>query len=506
MPAVQETVDQVRRIDVDQYKYGFVTDIESEKAPKGLSEDTVRFISAKKSEPQWMLDWRLEAYRRWQTMREPTWARVDYPKIDYQNAYYYSAPKKKALASLDEVDPEILKTYEKLGIPLKEQEILAGVRKQGEPSALDDESTGGDFRSGRVAVDAVFDSVSVATTFKAELKKAGVIFMPMSEAIREHPELVKKYLGSVVPTSDNFFATLNSAVFSDGSFVYVPPGVRCPMELSTYFRINEANTGQFERTLIIADKGAYVSYLEGCTAPMRDENQLHAAVVELVAHDDAEIKYSTVQNWYPGDADGKGGIFNFVTKRGDCRGARSKISWTQVETGSAITWKYPSCILRGDNSRGEFYSIAISNGRQQVDSGTKMLHLGKNTTSRIISKGIAAGKSNNTYRGLVTAHRKAANARNFTNCDLLLIGDQCGAHTVPYIEAKNASTVFEHEASTSKISEDMLFYCRQRGMSAEEATALVVNGFVKDVLQQLPMEFAVEAQKLISISLEGSVG
>ncbi len=492
MPAVQETVEQVRRIDVDQYKYGFVTDIESEKAPKGLSEDTVRFISAKKNEPEWMLAWRLEAYRRWLTMREPSWARVDYPKIDYQNAYYYSAPKKNALASLDEVDPEILKTYEKLGIPLREQEILAGVvRPEGER---------------RVAVDAVFDSVSVATTFKEELKKAGVIFMPMSEAIREHPELVKKYLGSVVPTSDNFFATLNSAVFSDGSFVYVPPGVRCPMELSTYFRINEANTGQFERTLIIADKGAYVSYLEGCTAPMRDENQLHAAVVELVAHDDAEIKYSTVQNWYPGDAEGKGGIFNFVTKRGDCRGARSKISWTQVETGSAITWKYPSCILRGDNSRGEFYSIAISNGHQQVDSGTKMLHLGKNTTSRIISKGIAAGKSNNTYRGLVTAHRKAKGARNFTNCDSLLIGHDCGAHTVPYIEAKNSSAVFEHEATTSKISEEMLFYCRQRGMSAEEATALVVNGFVKDVLQQLPMEFAVEAQKLISISLEGSVG
>ncbi|MGB7854893.1 MAG: Fe-S cluster assembly protein SufB [Pseudolabrys sp.] len=492
MPAVLETVEQVRRIDVDQYKYGFVTDIESDKAPKGLSEDTVRFISAKKSEPQWMLDWRLGAYKRWLTMREPTWARVDYPKIDYQNAYYYSAPKKKALASLDEVDPEILKTYEKLGIPLREQEILAGVvRPEGER---------------RVAVDAVFDSVSVATTFKEELKKAGVIFMPMSEAVREHPELVEKYLGSVVPTSDNFFATLNSAVFSDGSFVYVPPGVRCPMELSTYFRINEANTGQFERTLIIADKGAYVSYLEGCTAPMRDENQLHAAVVELVAHDDAEIKYSTVQNWYPGDADGKGGIFNFVTKRGDCRGARSKISWTQVETGSAITWKYPSCILRGDNSRGEFYSIAISNGRQQVDSGTKMLHLGKNTTSRIISKGIAAGKSNNTYRGLVSAHRKAKGARNFTNCDSLLIGHECGAHTVPYIEAKNSSATFEHEATTSKISEDMLFYCRQRGMSAEEATALVVNGFVKDVLQQLPMEFAVEAQKLISISLEGSVG
>ena len=493
MPAVQETVEQVRRIDVDQYKYGFETKIESEKAPKGLSEDTIRFISGKKNEPEWMLAWRLEAYKRWLTMREPTWARVDYPKIDYQDLYYYSAPKRKALASLDEVDPEILRTYEKLGIPLREQEILAGVER-------------GDGTRSRVAVDAVFDSVSVATTFKEELKKAGVIFMPISEAIREHPELVKRYLGSVVPTSDNFFATLNSAVFSDGSFVYVPDGVRCPMELSTYFRINEKNTGQFERTLIIADKGAYVSYLEGCTAPMRDENQLHAAVVELVALDDAEIKYSTVQNWYPGDAQGKGGIFNFVTKRGDCRGPRSKISWTQVETGSAITWKYPSCILRGDNSRGEFYSIAISNGRQQVDSGTKMLHLGKNTTSRIISKGIAAGKSNNTYRGLVTAHRKATNARNFTNCDSLLIGHDCGAHTVPYIEAKNSSATFEHEATTSKISEDMLFYCRQRGMSAEEATALVVNGFVKDVLQQLPMEFAVEAQKLISISLEGSVG
>ena len=499
MPAVQETVDRVRQIDVDQYKYGFVTDVESEKAPIGLSEDTVRYISEKKNEPAWMLEWRLEAFRRWLTMREPTWARVDYPKIDYQNAYYYSAPKKKPeLSSLDEVDPQILETYKKLGIPLREQEMLAGVvRKDADGNVMPER---------RVAVDAVFDSVSVATTFKEELKRAGVIFMPMSEAIKEHPELVKKYLGSVVPTTDNFFATLNSAVFSDGSFVYVPPGVRCPMELSTYFRINEANTGQFERTLIIADKGAYVSYLEGCTAPMRDENQLHAAVVELVTHDDAEIKYSTVQNWYPGDADGKGGIFNFVTKRGDCRGRNSKISWTQVETGSAITWKYPSCILRGDGSRGEFYSIAISNGMQQVDSGTKMIHLGKNTTSRIISKGISAGKSNNTYRGLVTAHRKATNARNFTNCDSLLIGDQCGAHTVPYIEAKNSSAVFEHEASTSKISEDMLFYCRQRGMSAEEATALVVNGFVKDVLQQLPMEFAVEAQKLISISLEGSVG
>jgi Fe-S cluster assembly protein SufB len=492
MPAVQETVEQVRRIDVDQYKYGFETKIESEKAPKGLSEDTIRFISGKKNEPEWMLAWRLEAFKRWLTMREPNWARVKYPKIDYQDIYYYSAPKKNVLASLDEVDPEILRTYEKLGIPLREQEVLAGVvRPEGER---------------RIAVDAVFDSVSVATTFKEELKRAGVIFMPISEAIREHPDLVKKYLGSVVPTSDNFFATLNSAVFSDGSFVYVPEGVRCPMELSTYFRINEKNTGQFERTLIIADKGAYVSYLEGCTAPMRDENQLHAAVVELVALDDAEIKYSTVQNWYPGDAQGKGGIFNFVTKRGDCRGVRSKISWTQVETGSAITWKYPSCILRGDNSRGEFYSIAISNGHQQVDSGTKMLHLGKNTTSRIISKGIAAGKSNNTYRGLVSAHRKAKGARNFTNCDSLLIGHECGAHTVPYIEAKNSSATFEHEATTSKISEDMLFYCRQRGMSAEDATALVVNGFVKDVLQQLPMEFAVEAQKLISISLEGSVG
>ena len=498
MPAVQETIERVRRIDVDQYKYGFTTDIESDKAPKGLSEDTVRFISAKKSEPEWMLAWRLEAYRRWLTMREPTWARVDYPKIDYQDYYYYAAPKKKdGPKSLDEIDPEILKTYEKLGIPLREQKILAGV-VEGSPADGVGER--------RVAVDAVFDSVSVATTFQDELKKVGVIFMPISHAIQQHPELVKKYLGSVVPTSDNFFATLNSAVFSDGSFVYVPPGVRCPMELSTYFRMNEKNTGQFERTLIIADKGSYVSYLEGCTAPQRDENQLHAAVVELVALDDAEIKYSTVQNWYPGDANGKGGIFNFVTKRGDCRGARSKISWTQVETGSAITWKYPSCILRGDNSRGEFYSIAISNGYQQVDSGTKMLHLGKNTTSRIISKGIAAGHSQNTYRGLVSSHRKAKGARNFTNCDSLLIGDRCGAHTVPYIEAKNSSATFKHEATTSKISEDMLFYCRQRGMSAVEATALVVNGFVKDVLQQLPMEFAVEAQKLISISLEGSVG
>ncbi len=490
MAAVQETVAQVKLIDVDQYKYGFTTDVEMEKAPKGLSEEIVRYISARKNEPEWMLEWRLDAYLRWLTMQEPNWARLSFDKIDYDDMYYYAAPKKNpAPKSLDEVDPEILRTYEKLGIPLREREILAGVEPQN-----------------RVAVDAVFDSVSVATTFKEELAKAGVIFMPISEAIREHPELVRKYLGSVVPVSDNFFATLNSAVFSDGSFVYVPPGVRCPMELSTYFRINERDTGQFERTLIIADKGAYVSYLEGCTAPKRDENQLHAAVVELVALEDAEIKYSTVQNWYPGDAEGKGGIYNFVTKRGDCRGARSKISWTQVETGSAITWKYPSCILRGEESRGEFYSIAISNGRQQVDSGTKMLHLGKNTTSKIISKGISAGQSQNTYRGLVSAHRKASGARNFTNCDSLLIGDRCGAHTVPYIESKNASAVFEHEATTSKISEDQLFYCLQRGLNEEEAVALIVNGFVKDVLQQLPMEFAVEAQKLISISLEGSVG
>jgi Fe-S cluster assembly protein SufB len=490
MPAVQETIDQVRLIDVDQYKYGFETEVEMEKSPRGLSEDVIRFISAKKGEPEWMLQWRLDAYKRWLTMKEPNWARVSYDKVDYNDIYYYAAPKKNpAPKSLDEVDPEILRTYEKLGIPLREQEILAGVEPQR-----------------RVAVDAVFDSVSVATTFKEELARAGVIFMPISEAIREYPDLVKQYLGSVVPVTDNFFATLNSAVFTDGSFVYVPPGVRCPMELSTYFRINEKNTGQFERTLIIADKGSYVSYLEGCTAPKRDENQLHAAVVELVALDDAEIKYSTVQNWYPGDAEGRGGIYNFVTKRGDCRGKNSVITWTQVETGSAITWKYPSCILRGDNSRGEFYSIAVSNGMQQVDSGTKMIHLGKNTTSRIISKGIAAGKSENTYRGLVSAHRKATGARNFTNCDSLLIGNQCGAHTVPYIESKNATAVFEHEATTSKISEDQMFYCQQRGLSEEEATALIVNGFVKDVLQQLPMEFAVEAQKLISISLEGSVG
>ena len=480
----------MRSIDVDQYKYGFSTDIESDKAPKGLNEDIIRFISAKKNEPEWMLEWRLDAYKRWLTMTEPTWARVEYPKIDFNDIYYYSAPKSTpGPKSLDEVDPELLATYEKLGIPLREQEILAGVEPKN-----------------RVAVDAVFDSVSVVTTFKEELKKAGVIFCSISEALQEHPELVKKYIGSVVPVTDNYYATLNSAVFTDGSFVYIPEGVRCPMELSTYFRINEQNTGQFERTLIIAEKGSYVSYLEGCTAPQRDENQLHAAVVELIALDDAEIKYSTVQNWYPGDSEGKGGIYNFVTKRGDCRGKNSKISWTQVETGSAITWKYPSCILRGDNSRGEFYSIAVSNGRQQIDSGTKMMHLGKNTSSRIISKGISAGKSQNTYRGLVSAHRKASNARNFTQCDSLLIGQDCGAHTVPYIDSKNATAVFEHEATTSKISDDQMFYCQQRGLSDEEAVALIVNGFVKDVIQQLPMEFAVEAQKLISISLEGSVG
>ncbi|MGH6923559.1 MAG: Fe-S cluster assembly protein SufB [Propylenella sp.] len=506
MPAVQETIEQVKAIDVDKYKYGFTTEIESDLAPKGLNEDIVRFISAKKNEPEWLTEWRLKAYRRWIGMSEPSWARVKYPKIDYQDLHYYAAPKRKGgPASLDEVDPAILATYEKLGIPLREREILAGVHKPVDGNG-DGEDAVSQFPSGRVAVDAVFDSVSVVTTFKEELKKVGVIFMAISEAVQKHPELVRKYLGSVVPISDNFFATLNSAVFTDGSFVYVPKGVRCPMELSTYFRINEKKTGQFERTLIIADEGSYVSYLEGCTAPMRDENQLHAAVVELIALDDAEIKYSTVQNWYPGDKEGKGGVYNFVTKRGDCRGKNSKISWTQVETGSAITWKYPSCLLRGDGSRGEFYSIAISNGYQQVDSGTKMIHLGKNTSSRIISKGIAAGHSDNTYRGLVSAHRKATGARNFTNCDSLLIGDKCGAHTVPYIESKNASAVFEHEATTSKISGDQLFYCTQRGMSEEEATALIVNGFVRDVLQQLPMEFMAETQKLIGISLEGSVG
>ena len=502
MVAVQETIDQVRLIDVDQYKYGFETEIETDKAPKGLNEDIIRFISAKKDEPEWMLEWRLNAFRRWLTLEEPNWARVSYPKIDFQDIHYYAAPKgMTGPASLDEVDPELLRVYEKLGIPLREQEILAGVQKPDNGEASDNI-----YASGRVAVDAVFDSVSVVTTFREELAKAGVIFCPISEAIREYPELVQKYLGSVVPTTDNYYATLNSAVFTDGSFVFVPKGVRCPMELSTYFRINEKNTGQFERTLIIVEDGGYVSYLEGCTAPQRDENQLHAAVVELVALDDAEIKYSTVQNWYPGDAEGNGGIYNFVTKRGDCRGKNSKISWTQVETGSAITWKYPSCILRGDGSQGEFYSIAVSNGHQQIDSGTKMIHLGKNTVSRIISKGISAGNSQNTYRGQVSVHRKAEGARNFTNCDSLLIGNDCGAHTVPYIEAKNSTAQIEHEATTSKISEDQKFYVMQRGIPEEEAIALIVNGFVKEVIQELPMEFAVEAQKLIGISLEGSVG
>ena len=488
MAAVKKTIDQVEQLET--YEHGFVTDIAQDFAPRGLSEDIVRFISAKKQEPEWMLQWRLEAYARWLQMEEPDWAKVEYAKVDYQNLYYYAAPSQKAgPMSLDEVDPELLKTYAKLGIPLREQEVLAGV--QGAP---------------RYAVDAVFDSVSVVTTFKKELAQVGVIFCSFSEAVREHPELVKLYLGSVVPTTDNYFACLNCAVFSDGSFVYIPPGVRCPMELSTYFRINAQETGQFERTLIIANKGAYVSYLEGCTAPQRDENQLHAAVVELVALDDAEIKYSTVQNWYPGDADGKGGIYNFVTKRADCRGVRSKVSWTQVETGSAVTWKYPSCILRGDESVGEFYSIAITNGRQQADTGTKMIHLGKNTRSRIISKGISAGNSSNTYRGLVSAHAKATGARNFTQCDSLLIGKSCAAHTVPYVEARNASAKFEHEATTTRLSDDQLFYVMQRGLSREEAVQLLVNGFVREVLQELPMEFAVEAQKLVAISLEGSVG
>ncbi len=490
MAAVTQTIDHVATLEGDKYKHGFVTDIEQDFAPKGLSEDTVRFISAKKDEPQWMLDWRLEAYRRWLELEEPTWAKVNFPRIDYQDSYYYAAPSTKAgPMSLDEVDPELLATYAKLGIPLREQEVLAGV--QGAP---------------KYAVDAVFDSVSVVTTFKKELAQVGVIFCSFSEAVREHPELVRKYLGSVVPTSDNYFACLNSAVFSDGSFVYIPPGVRCPMELSTYFRINASETGQFERTLIIADKGAYVSYLEGCTAPQRDENQLHAAVVELVILEDAEIKYSTVQNWYPGDSEGRGGIYNFVTKRADCREARAKVSWTQVETGSAITWKYPSCILRGDESSGQFFSIAVTNGRQQADTGTKMIHLGKNTRSRIVSKGISAGKSSNTYRGLVSAHAKASGARNFTQCDSLLIGKDCAAHTVPYIEAKTSSAKFEHEATTTRLSEDQLFYAQQRGLNQEEAVALLVNGFVREVLQELPMEFAVEAQKLVAISLEGSVG
>ena len=486
MPAINETVDQVKS--VEKYKYGFVTDIDSEFAPKGLSEDIVRFISAKKEEPAWLLEWRIKAYRHWLTMDEPDWAKIGYPPIDYNDAYYYSAPKSgdEGPESLDEVDPELLATYEKLGIPIHEQEVLAGVKN--------------------VAVDAVFDSVSVATTFKETLAEHGVIFGPMSEAVKNHPELVQKYMGSVVPTADNYFAALNSAVFTDGSFVFIPKGVRCPMELSTYFRINAANTGQFERTLIIAEEGSYVSYLEGCTAPMRDENQLHAAVVELVAKDDAEIKYSTVQNWYPGDENGVGGIYNFVTKRGACRGKNSKISWTQVETGSAITWKYPSCILQGDNSVGEFYSVAITNNFQQADTGTKMIHLGKNTSSRIIAKGISAGKSQSTYRGLVKMMPKADGGRNFTQCDSLLIGKECGAHTIPYIESKNPSARVEHEATTSKIADDQLFYCRQRGIAEEDAVALIVNGFCREVLQELPMEFAVEAQKLVGISLEGSVG
>jgi len=500
MPAVKETVDDVRQLEADKYKYGFSTEIEQEYAPKGLSEDTVRFISAKKNEPQWLLDWRLEAFARWKTMAEPDWAKIGYPPIDYQDAIYYAAPKDSAkYKSLDEVPQELLDTYKKLGIPLKEAEVLLGVKGAAETAAQAREKP-------RVAVDAVFDSVSVATTFKDELKKAGVIFMPISEAVQEHPELVRKYLGSVVPPTDNFFATLNSAVYSDGSFVYIPKGVRCPMELSTYFRMNAEGTGQFERTLIIADEGAYCSYLEGCTAPMRDENQLHAAVVELVVLDDAEIKYSTVQNWWPGDADGKGGVYNFVTKRADCRGRNSKVSWTQVETGSAITWKYPSCVLRGDGSQGAFYSIAVTNGRQQADTGTKMIHLGKNTKSRIIAKGISAGRSDQTYRGLVSVNKKATGSRNFTQCDSLLIGDQCGAHTVPYIEVKTPKATLEHEATTSKLSEEQLFYARQRGLDEETAVALLVNGFCRDVLQELPMEFAVEAQALLKVSLEGSVG
>ncbi|PCJ43098.1 MAG: Fe-S cluster assembly protein SufB [Alphaproteobacteria bacterium] len=468
-----------------EYKYGFVTDIETEKAPKGLNEDVIRFISAKKDEPEWLLAWRLKAYQKWLTMEEPTWAMVNYPKIDFQDIYYYSAPKsaEDGPKSLDEVDPELLRTYEKLGISLKEQEVLAGV-----------------------AVDIVFDSVSVATTFRKKLKEAGIIFCSISEAAHDYPELMKKYMGSVVPVADNYYSALNSAVFTDGTFVYIPKGVRCPMELSTYFRINEANTGQFERTIIIADEGSYVSYLEGCTAPQRDENQLHAAVVELITHDDAEIKYSTVQNWYPGDKNGKGGIYNFVTKRGACRGKNSKISWTQVETGSAITWKYPSCLLIGDGSVGEFYSVAITNNYQQADTGTKMIHIGKNTSSTIISKGISAGKSEATYRGLVRVMAGAENARNFTQCDSLLIGDKCGAHTVPYIEIKNPTAQVEHEATTSKISDEQLFYCQQRGLETEDSVALIVNGFCKDVMKNLPMEFAVEAQKLLGISLEGSVG
>ena len=497
----RDTVDAVRA--VGTYKHGWETDIETDYAPLGLDVDIVRLISAKNGEPEWMTEWRLGAYERWLQKREPTWAMVDYPKIDFQKQYYYARPASMQTKpkSLEEVDPKLLETYEKLGIPLKEQMILAGVEgveDQAPAEARVDER--------KVAVDAVFDSVSVGTTFQKELESAGVIFCSISEAVQKHPDLVRKYLGSVVPVSDNFYATLNSAVFSDGSFVYVPPGVRCPMELSTYFRINAENTGQFERTLIIADKGAYVSYLEGCTAPQRDETQLHAAVVEIIAEEDAEVKYSTVQNWYPGDEEGRGGIYNFVTKRADCRGDRAKVSWTQVETGSAVTWKYPSCILRGNDSQGEFYSIAIANNWQQADTGTKMVHLGKNTRSRIVSKGISAGHAQNTYRGLVSMHPKAKNSRNYTQCDSLLIGGTCGAHTVPYIEVKNNSSRVEHEATTSKVDDDQMFYCRSRGMDEEAAVALVVNGFCRDVLQALPMEFAMEAQQLVAISLEGSVG
>ncbi|MCC6716584.1 MAG: Fe-S cluster assembly protein SufB [Acetobacteraceae bacterium] len=494
MPVVAETLDAVQAATESGYKWGFSTDIEMEMAPKGLNTDIIRLISARKNEPEWLLEWRLKAYAVWLKMEEPDWAMVNHPPIDYQDLHYYAAPKKKpGPRSLDEVDPELLRTYEKLGIPLRERAILAGVE-------------GAEDERPQVAMDAVFDSVSVATTFKATLAKSGVIFCPISEAVQEHPELVRKYLGSVVPVGDNYFAALNSAVFTDGSFVYIPKGVRCPMELSTYFRINARNTGQFERTLIIAEEASHVSYLEGCTAPQRDENQLHAAVVELVAFDDAVIKYSTVQNWYPGDAEGKGGVYNFVTKRGACRGARSKISWTQVETGSAITWKYPSCILQGDDSVGEFYSVAVTTNHQQADTGTKMIHIGKRTTSTIVSKGISAGKSNNTYRGLVRIAPRADGARNFTQCDSLLIGDQCGAHTVPYIESRNPTARLEHEATTSKIDDDQLFYCRQRGLNQEDAVGMIVNGFCKDVLKELPMEFAVEAQKLLAVSLEGSVG
>ena len=485
MAATEQTIKQVNTLGSSDYTYGFSTEVDEIRPPKGLNEEVIKFISAQKDEPEWMLEWRLNAFKVFNKLPKPQWAKLNIPEIDYQDCYYYSIPKslKEKPKSLDEIDPEILKTYEKLGIPLKEQKMLSGI-----------------------AVDAVFDSVSVATTYKKQLSDLGIVFCSISEAVKTHPELVKKYLGSVIPVSDHSFAALNSAVFTDGSFIYIPEGVRCPVELSTYFRINAMNTGQFERTLIIADKDSYVSYLEGCTAPMRDENQLHAANVELVALDNAEIKYSTVQNWYPGDKEGKGGIYNFVTKRGACRGKNSKISWTQVETGSAITWKYPSCILQGDNSKGEFYSVAITNNMQQADTGTKMIHIGKNTSSKIISKGIPAGKANNTYRGLVNILSKAKNARNFTQCDSLLIGNQCGAHTVPYIESSNSDSMVEHEATTSKINEDQLFYCQQRGLNSEDAVGLIVNGFCKEVLQHLPMEFAVEAQKLVAISLEGSVG